>query len=127
MSTFTIDGDPEVYDLVEDFTMGDAMILQKYTGRPMGEVELDTADAGVIATLVHLGIKKKFPAMSDKQIEARVKETRIDAVHFVMDEGDDADPPVPVRPVRPPKDGSGGSSAEDTGGYPEQSLAATGT
>lgn len=111
-------GDGIDYELDLDFELGEAMTIQEYTGKTLDLVKINSADIMVMASLVHIAIRRRFPDVDEDAIRKRVRLVKLSQVTLDLRE-DEQDPTVTPTasekdsgnaPTGPPSNGDGDDS-----------------
>lgn len=121
---FIIDGNPYPVPEMDTLTMGEALVVEEYTGLGLDQLDEIGVRPSAIAALMHIAYARGNPDLSKRQVRELVESAKlVDALDSVTEEEDERPPASPQTSDEPETDenenGEGsrpGSGADSTNG-----------
>lgn len=126
MAKMTIDGIE--YEVSFDFDLGEARTIKRYAGITLNQLEdHDPTDPDLIAAFIHVAFKRRYPQVSDREIEERVNRVKLAKIDMRDDEEVEVDPPaIPAVPSESVSTSGGNSTNGAAPTLAHESLEITG-
>jgi hypothetical protein len=129
---FVIDGTEYPIPELDDFTMGEALVLYDYTGLSIDQVDEDAPRMPLVAAFMHIAYQRGHPDASDAKVKRLVRDSNLQVAleRFSVEEEDvrPPDQPPSEQPEKPfGSEHDSGSASTNGSTEPATGQSLTGT